>query len=172
MRRTLTVCRSGISVAAAVVLLTACGGSDAKNSSSSSGTTSAGASTTSANAAGSEFCTQAAAIEASVGSAVANQADPASIPQALQAAAAQIRAIDPPSEIAEDWTALAGGVEQLATAFAAVDLNDANAVATFEQQASQLEAQLSGPSANVEKYLSDECGISTGTTTESAAPTS
>jgi hypothetical protein len=169
MRRTRTVSRAGITVAAAVVLLTACGGSDAKNSSSSSGTTSAGASTTSANAAGSEFCTQAAAIEASVGKAVADQADPSSIPQALQAAAAQIRAIHPPSEIAADWNALAGGVEQLATAFAAVDFNDQNAVATFEQQASQLEAQLSGSSAKVEKYLSDQCGIQTSTDTSAPA---
>ena len=170
MRRTLTVCRSGISVAAAVVLLTACGGSDKKDSASSSSTAASSASESSADAAGSEFCTQAAAIESNVTSAVADQADPSSIPQALQAAAAQIRAIDPPSDIASDWNALAGGVEQLATAFAAVDLNDENAVATFEQQASQLESQLSGPSANVEKYLSDKCGIQTST--DSSAPTS
>jgi len=170
MRRPLPVCRAGISVAAAVLLLSACGGSDAKDSASSSSTTSASASKTSAEAAGSDFCKQAAAIEASVGSAVGDQADPSSIPKALQTAAAQIRAIDPPSEIAADWKALAGGVEQLATAFAAVDLNDENAVATFEQQASQLESQLSGPSANVEKYLSDKCGIQTST--DSSAPTS
>jgi hypothetical protein len=168
MRRIRTVSRAGITVAAAVVLLTACGGSGGKDSSSSSSTTTAGASKTSANAAGSDFCSKAAAIESSVGSAVANQSDPSSIPQALQAAAAQIRAIDPPSEIAADWTALAGGVEQLATAFAGVDFTDENAVASFEAQASQLESQLSGASANVEKYLSDKCGISTAP----AAPSS
>jgi hypothetical protein len=165
MRRTLTACRSGLAVAAAVVLLTACGGSDAKDSASSASTTKASASKSSANAAGSDFCQKAAAIEASVGSAVGDQSDPSSIPQALQTAAAQIRSIDPPSEIAADWTALAGGVEQLATAFASVDFTDENAVATFEAQASQLESQLSGASANVEKYLSDKCGIQTSTPT-------
>jgi hypothetical protein len=169
MSRTLTVCRSGFSVAAAVVLLSACGGSGGKSASSSSSAGSS-ASKTSAAAAGSDFCTKAAAIESSVTSAVANQADPSSIPQALQTAAAQIRAIDPPSEIASDWNALAGGIEQLATAFAAVDLKDQNAVAAFEQQASQLESQLSGPSANVEKYLSDKCGLMSST--DSSAPTS
>jgi hypothetical protein len=168
MRRTLIASRAGIAVTAAVVLLTACGGSDAKDSSSAASTTKASAS--SASAAGSEFCTKAAAIEASVGSAVGDQADPSSIPQALQAAAAQIRSIDPPSEIAADWTALAGGVEQLATAFAAVDFTDQNAVAKFEAQAGQLESQLSGASANVEKYISEKCGITAPT--GATAPTS
>ena len=161
MRRTLTACRSGLTVAAAVVLLTACGGSNAKDSASSASTTKASASTAGANAAGSDFCKKAAAIEASVGSAVGDQGDPSSIPQALKAAAAEIRSIDPPSEIARDWTALAGGVEQLATAFASVDFTDENALATFEAQASQLESQLSGPSANVATYLADTCGIQT-----------
>jgi hypothetical protein len=167
MRRTFTRCRSGLTVAAAVVLLTACGGSDAKDSASSASTSKASATTAGANEAGSDFCQKAAAIEASVGSAVGDQADPSSIPEALKAAAAQIRSIDPPSEIAADWTALAGGVDQLATAFASVDFSDENALATFEAQASQLESQLSGASANVEKYLSDKCGIQTST-----APTS
>jgi hypothetical protein len=170
MRRTLTVCQQGLSVAAAVVLLTACGGSGKDDSASSSSAASSSASETSANAAGSEFCTKAAAVEANVSSAVADQSDPASIPQALRAAVAQIRAIQPPHEIATDWSALADGVEQLAAAFASVDLKDANAVATFEQKASELETRLSGASANVEKYLTDKCGLTAPS--ESAAPTS
>src|SRR6476469_1420252 len=157
MRRTLPVYRAGLSVAAAVVLLTACGGSGKDNNASSSST--ASATKTSAAAAGSEFCTKAAAIESSVTSAVTDQADPSSIPQALQTAVAQIRAIDPPREISSDWAKLADGVEQLATAFASVDFKDQAAVASFEQTASNLEAQLSGASANVEKYLSEKCGL-------------
>jgi hypothetical protein len=168
MRRTSTVYRAGVSVAAAVVLLTACGGSDKNNSASSSGK--AGASETTAGAAGSEFCTKAAAIESSVTSAVANQADPSSIPQALRTAVAQIRAIDPPSEISSDWGALADGVEQLAAAFASVDFKDQAAVASFQQTASNLETRLSGASAHVEKYLSEKCGL--GAPSESATPTS
>src|SRR5690348_15245593 len=112
MRRTL----AGLSLAAALVLLTACSGSKSDTSASSSSTAGSSASETTAKAAGSEFCTQAAAIESSVGSAVANQSDPSSIQQALQTAVAQIRGIDPPGEIASDWTKLADGVEQLAAA--------------------------------------------------------
>jgi hypothetical protein len=170
MRRTVAVYRTGLSVAAAVVLLTGCGGSGKDNTAASSSETGSSASETGADAAGSEFCTKAAAIESSVTSAVTDESDPASIPQALQKAAAQIRAIDPPGEIASDWSALADGVDQLATAFASVDLKDQGAVASFQQTANDLEARLSGASANVEKYLSDKCGLTTPS--ESATPTS
>ena len=170
MRRTLPGFRSGLTVAAALVLLTACSGSKDDTSASSSSTTSSSATETTAAAAGSEFCTQAATIASSVGSAVSDQSDPASIKQALDMAVAKIRGIDPPSEIASDWTALADGVEQLATAFANVDFTDQAAVASFQQTASGLEAQLSGASTNVQNYLKDKCGLSVPT--ESASPTS
>ena len=170
MPRTLPIARTGLSVAAALVLLTACSGSDKGNSASSSTKAGSSAAETSAQAAGSEFCTKAAAIQSSVTSAVTNQSDPASLQQGLQAAVTQIRAIDPPSEIASDWSALADGVEQLAAAFASVDFNDQAAVASFQQTANNLETQLSGASTNVEKYLSEKCGITSST--ESAAPTS
>jgi hypothetical protein len=101
---------------------------------------------------------------------MANQSDPAAIPQALQEVATEIRAIQPPDEIASDWNALADGVEQIASAFGNVNFSDPNAVATFQAQVGQLESQLSSASTNVETYLSDKCGI--GTSTESASPTS
>ena len=157
-------------MAAALVLLTACSGSKSDTSASSSTKASSSASETSAAEAGSEFCTKAAAIESSVGSAVTDQSDPSSIQQALQAAVAQIRGIDPPSEIASDWNKLADGVEQLATAFGGVNFSDQAAVASFEQTASALESQLSGASTNVENYLKDKCGLTAPS--ESASPTS
>jgi hypothetical protein len=170
MLRSLPIVRTGLSVAAALVLLTACGGSDKGNSASSSTKAGSSASATSAQAAGSEFCTKAAGLAANLGSAVVNQSDPAAAQQGLRAAVTQIRAIDPPSEIASDWSALADGVEQLANASAGVDFNDPSAVATFQQTATQLETKLSGASTNVEKYLSEKCGLTSST--ESAAPTS
>ena len=170
MRRTLTVCRQGLPVVAAVVLLTACGGSGNNDSASSSSKASSSASETKADAAASEFCTKAAAVESNVGSAVTDQSDPASIPKALQQAVAEIRAIDPPNEISADWKALADGVEQLAAAFSNVNFGDQAAVATFEQKAADLESKLSGASANVEKYLSEKCGLTVPS--GSAAPTS
>ena len=171
MRRTLTVCRGGLSVAAAVVLLSACGGSGDDEQESASSGTSASASESEAPQADSEFCTQAASIEDRVSSTLNDQTDPASLPTALQQAADEIRKIEPPDEIASDWEALASGVEQIATAFSQVDFNDPNALATFEAQVGQLQTQLESASNNVETYLSEECGIDTSGT-GSASPTS
>ena len=159
MRRPLPGYRTGLSVAAALVLLTGCSGSGDGNSAASSTTASSSAAETTAAAAGSQFCTQAASLAAKLGSVVADQSDPGAAQQGLQAALAAIRAIDPPAEIASDWSALADGVEQLATASAGVDFNDPAAVATFQQTATQLETQLSSASTGVEKYLSEKCGL-------------
>ena len=171
MRRTLTACRSGLSVAAAVVLLSACGGSDEGGSASSTSEASSSAAETSADAAGSQFCAEAAAVQENVGSTLNDQSDPASLPQALQDAATEIRAIEPPPEIAADWTALADGVEQIAAAFQAIDFNDPNALATFQEQVGQLQTDLGTASTNVETYLREECGLDTGPS-EPAAPSS
>jgi hypothetical protein len=171
MRRTLTACRTGLSVAAAVVLLSACGGSDEDSSASSTSEATSSASESSAEAAGSEFCTQAAVIQERVGATLTDQTDPTALPGVLQQAATEIRAVEPPEEIAADWNALADGVEQIAGAFGSIDFNDPNAVATFQQQIGQLQTELATASTNVETYLRDECGLeSTGD--EPAAPSS
>jgi hypothetical protein len=172
MRRSLTACRSGLSVAAAVVLLTACGGSGEEESASSeSSGSSSSAAETSAGAADSEFCTEAAGIEERITSSLGGQTDPAGIPQALQQAATEIRAIEAPDEIASDWNALADGVDQIAGAFASIDFNDPQALATLQQEVEQLSAQLDTASTNVEAYLAEECGIEVDPT-QPAAPTS
>jgi hypothetical protein len=173
MRRTLTVCRSGLSVAAAVVLLTACGGSDDGGSTAASETTASETSSSASetSAANEEFCAQASTIQQRVGSTLTDQTDPAAIPTALQEAATEIRAIEPPEEIAADWNALADGVEQIAAAFSGIDFNDPNALATFQQEIAALETQLGDASTNVQTYLAEECGLGTGPT-ESAAPSS
>jgi hypothetical protein len=172
MSRTLTLCRSGVSVAAALVLLSACGGSDNTTSASSgSAETSSSASGSGADEAGSEFCTKAASIEERVSATLQNSQDPAALPQALQEAAAEVRAIEPPAEIASDWNAVADGMEQIAAAVATIDFNDPKALAAFEQQAGQLQSKLTSASTNVENYVRDHCGIDIGSS-ESASPTS
>jgi hypothetical protein len=158
MRRTFTACRTGIAVAAAVVLLSACG-SDDDPSSSQAGETSAEATESSAPEEDSEFCTQASTIQDRVDATLNGQTDPTALPQALEAAAAEIRAIEPPDEIAADWEALAGGVEQIAAAFGDIDFNDPNALAQFQQQIGQLQTELGTASTNVQNYLSEECGL-------------
>jgi hypothetical protein len=160
MRPTLTACRTGLSVAAAVVLLSACG-ADEEAPTAENGF----------SGADSEFCTDAAAIQERVGATLNDEADPTALPQALQEAAAQIRAVEAPPEISDDWNALADGVEQIATAFASIDVDDPNSLATFQEQVGQLQGRLATASTNVEIYLREECGIDLDSG-EPAAPTS
>jgi hypothetical protein len=172
MRRTLTACRSGLSVAAAVVLLTACGGSDKESSASSSSSSDSSASETSAAAADSEFCNEAAsALEQVEPAFTGGGEDPAALATALQDAADQVRTIDPPSKIEKDWTALADGIEQFAQAFAAVDVNDPATATELQQRSSEIIGSLTTSATNVQNYLAGECGIDVNST-ESAAPTS
>jgi hypothetical protein len=170
MRPTLPACRTGLSAAAAFVLLTACsGGDDTDSSASAESTTPSSASETTA-AASSEFCGQAAAVQERVGATFSGSSDPTTLPAVLQKAATEIRAIQPPEEIASDWTSFADGIEQIAAA-AQIDFTDQAAVATFQQQAGALQQQYGTAFTNVETYLSDECGF-TDTPTETSAPTS
>jgi hypothetical protein len=167
----LPVYRTGLSAAAALVLLTACGGSgnDGKES-SASGETTTSASETTAAAADSDFCTAAAGVQERVGATFSGTSDPNSLPDVLQAAATEIRAIEPPAEIASDWKNFADGIDQIAAA-AQVDFTDQAAVASFQQQAAALQQQFGTSFTNVENYLSEQCGL-TDAPTETSAPTS
>jgi hypothetical protein len=171
MRPPLRLCRTGLSAAAALVLLTACGGSgNGKSDSAASSAPTTSASETSADAAGSQFCTEAAAVQQRVGATFSGGSDPASLPKVLQEAATQIRAIEPPDELADDWTSFADGIEEIAKA-AQVDFNDQAAVATFQQQVGQLQQKYGAAFTDVQKYLTDQCGFSESPT-ETSAPTS
>jgi hypothetical protein len=175
MRRTLTLCRGGLTAAAALVLLTACGGSsegsDKSAAASSSEPTSTSAEST-APQADSEFCTKAEALSKTLEAAFNEEAsDPASLAQQFQQTADAIRTLDPPAEIAADWEKLAAGLEQFAGAFQDLDLNDPAAASTFAELGTQLQNEFVTSGAKVGTYLSQECGIATDTP-ESASPTS
>jgi hypothetical protein len=90
---------------------------------------------------------------------------------ALQQAADDVRAIEAPSEISSDWTALADGIEQFAQAFAEVDVNDPASASAFQQRTTEIVGSLSSSATNVQTYLAEECGIDP-TATDSAAPSS
>jgi hypothetical protein len=171
MRRTLTVGRSGLALAAAVVLLTACGGSDEDDSAApTSSSTSSSAAETSAEPADSEFCTQAsAALEEVTPAFGTGQEDPAALATALQAAAERVRTIEPPAAIESDWTALADGIEQFAQLFATANPADPASQAEVQQRTGEILGTLSTAATNVQTYLSTECGIVVPTDT--AAPT-
>jgi hypothetical protein len=170
----------GVSATAAVLLLSACGGGsdeEAASETTASSSSSAPAETTSAAPeADSEFCTQAAGIDDRIGSSFTEASDPQTLTENLQTAAREIRTIEPPDEIATDWASLADGLDSAAGALDGVDLTDPEAAARVQADLQELQGQLETSGANVEAYLSEQCGIDTGSGgapgSESAAPSS
>lgn len=174
MRRTLTVCRTGLSVTAAVVLLAACGGGSDTQSSAASGSTTASSSAapSSSTAQPSKFCVDATTTLNGLSPAFSsNAASPSSLAPVLKKAATQVRAIQPPAEISTDWAQLADGLDQFATAYASVDVNDPASATAFQQKNSALLAKLTTAVTHVQAYMVKNCGLA-ARTTASAAPTS
>src|SRR5215218_5998981 len=147
---------------AAVLLLSACGGSeDGDSAAETTASSSSAAETTSAAPqADSEFCTQADDFGNSISSSF-NSNDPAQLTQNLQDAADGVRAIEPPAEIADDWNALADGLEKVATTLDGADINDPEVAAEVQTDLQALQE----PSTNVQTYLQEQCGIDTSGTT-------
>jgi predicted extracellular nuclease len=152
--RSLTVCRAGVAGAAAVVLLAACGGGDG-SSTGSSATDNADTSADAGAAGSAEFCEQAGDIDQRVDGVLSELGDGSSAPEAIHAAADELRAIDAPEAITTEWTALVDGLDQIADALADLDLTDGDSVAALED----IEGRLTTASTNVENYLQEECGI-------------
>jgi hypothetical protein len=174
MRRTLSLVRSGVAAAAAVVLLTACGGSDddttASETSSSSTSSASETAENTAPQADSEFCTEAAAIQERVTASLSGP-DQSDLGQIFQQASEEIRAIEPPADIAADWASFADGIQRFAE-ISQIDFEDPNAYAQWQAEAQQIQTEFGPAFANVQTYLATECGLTDDEATESASPTS
>src|SRR3954470_7608754 len=172
MRRTLTLCRTGLAGAAAFVMLTACSGGDSNDSASSSSAsdTTSSSSSSSAAAADTEFCQQASTLDQDLAGLTSAQ-DPSQLAPALQQVSQRLHQLTPPAEIETDWNSLVGAIDQLAQAAANTDFTNQEQATAFAQTATQLEGQLGPAATNVETYLSTQCGIDTEGT-GSASPTS
>jgi hypothetical protein len=153
MRRTLAI-------VPALVLLTACGGSDEEPT----------AAATTSPAASSQFCTAAGGIQARIAASFGGETDRTILPMVFQEAASEIRATEPPAELAEDWSAFADGVQQIADA-AQIDFGDPAAVATFQREVAAAQRQYGEAFGTVTTYLTEECGL-VEAPTGTSAPTS
>ncbi|HET6393780.1 MAG TPA: hypothetical protein VFG13_13240 [Blastococcus sp.] len=144
--------RSAVLVGAVLLSLAACGsGDDVAGSAASTPATESPAAT-----GGSDFCTQAAGIDQRVDSAMSDlEGDDPSVADAFTQIAEELRAMDPPEQIASDWDAMAAGLDRMAEAFADFDITDPESLTALEEA----EGDLSTASGNVETYLRDECGI-------------
>ena len=152
--RTRRAVRLPVVGAAVLVLVTACGESDSGASGARAGgaTGAAGSSA----AASDDFCTRAAQLDQRVDDAVSDLGgDDPSVKDVFAQLGQELRSMDPPDAIASDWDALAGGIDELATAFEDFDLTDPDTLAALEAA----EEKLTTAGDNVESYLRDECGI-------------
>lgn len=177
MRRTLCFCRSGLAAAAAVVLLTACGGSDEDSNAASDSTTTSSSSSASETTEGSapqadsEFCTEAAAIQERIAASFTGQTNQGDLGQLFSQISQEIQAIEPPPELADDWSLFAQGVGEVA-AISQIDFTDQAAVAEWQTQVTQIQAQYGQAFTSVDTYLTTQCGITDDGASESASPTS
>jgi hypothetical protein len=170
MRRSLLRC-GVLPAVTALALLAGCSGSEDEQPAATSEQTSAAATTTEAEeSADSEFCAEATTIQERITGSADAAGDPSQLVQVFREAAQQIRAIEPPQELAQDWSALAEGAEQFATTLQDVDFSDPNALATLQERLAPLEQELTAASTNVQNYLVEECGMVVPT--EESAPTS
>ncbi|WP_448626607.1 hypothetical protein [Geodermatophilus sp. URMC 64] len=170
MRRTLTLCRTGLAGVAAVVLLTACSGGDSDDSaaSSSASETTTSSSATSSSATDPEaaaFCQQVTEVFGQLQSA---SSDPAQAGAVLQQVVDAVDQVDAPTAIEQDWAALGDALRQLQATAATLDLSTPEGQAQFEQAEQQITAQVSEAQSNVSSYVVSNCA----SLPTSAAPTS
>ncbi|GHE08530.1 hypothetical protein [Klenkia taihuensis] len=157
--------------AAALLVLPACGGSsDDTGSAATSSSSSSAAATTGSSAAAddSEFCQQAqAALDANNQAVTDAQSDPSQLSSILTQATDQLEAVTPPEAIAGDWQTLVDAGRQLADATAGVDLTTPEGQQQVAGTLQQIGATVEPASANVQSYLSENCGIATTPTATS-----
>ena len=179
--RTSPPLRAALLGVTAAAVLTACGGgsgttsatgsSSAPPPASSSSSAPASSAPAGGAAADSDFCTQARSFAAEAGQALAGGNSP-DVAQQLQTLVGRLKSIDPPPAIASDWQSAVASLQQFAQAYQGVDLNDPQQLAQLQQRLAPLVQQLSASGDRVDTYLQTQCGISTGDTSGTAAPSS
>jgi hypothetical protein len=147
---TRTICRTVLAAAGVGLLLTGCGGGN-----SDSGAAAATAAPDSTAPSGdTDFCDRAAGIDDRVDAAVSGL-DEDSIPDAFRQLTVELRAIDAPAAIADDWETMAAGLDRMADALADFDITDLSTLEALDDA----EGDLTAAGDRVDTYLRDQCGI-------------
>jgi hypothetical protein len=178
MRPPATAPGAGLCTVAAVLLLTGCGGSDGHpaataSSSAPATSTSAAAPTSTSGRQVEDFCTDIESAFTRVGQAFGSVTDPAAVPAALDEGAAALAEVEPPGEIADDWTAIQDGLADLRAAVAGADVSTPEGAASLQGAISTFQDDTTAPQQAIEQYLAANCGdLDVSGTTGPAAPSS
>jgi hypothetical protein len=146
--------RAGVAAAAVILLLAGCGGGNSGSDAAASPAATTGAETPAPSGAA-DFCDRAADLDSRVDAAVSDLGADSSIPDAFRQLTVELRAIEPPARIADDWETLANGLERVGDALADVDLTDPSTLGALDDAGTALSAA----GDRVDTYLRDECGI-------------
>jgi hypothetical protein len=149
---TRTVGRTVLATAGMGLLLAGCGGGTTDSAATASPATPATDST--APPGDADFCDRAAGIDDRVDAAVSG-ADEDSLPDAFRQLTVELRAIDPPAAIADDWETMAGGLDRMADALADVDITDLSTLQALDDA----QGDLTAAGDRVDTYLRDQCDI-------------
>jgi hypothetical protein len=109
----------------------------------------------SAPSGGSDFCRQAADIDERVDAAVSDLGDDPSLADVFRRLTEELRAIEAPAPVADDWESMADGLERMADAFADGDFSAPSSLDALDAA----EGDLTAAGDRVDTYLRDECGI-------------
>ena len=162
-----------VATAAAVLLLSGCGGDENGDPASSSSASSSAAATSSGSSAPASsggatggsatvapevaaFCDQADAFQGTVAELQTATAD--RYGQILQQAVADFAEVQPPAELAADWQALGGVLQQLADVATRQDLTTPEGEQQFLATAQAAVGQVGPAQDHVEAYLTANCG--------------
>src|SRR5215207_242931 len=165
--------RAGAGLALIVVMLAGCGG-DGDDPGASASEPDAGASaptavasddTSTETADADEFCAEVEGIRHRLENLenLPDVADPDEAADTLQESVDALRSVDPPAEIAEDWSTVTDAFDGVVTGLRDLDPSDPEALAQqIEDLVDQMEQQSSAideSGSRIDQYLSDECGI-------------
>lgn len=157
--------RAGVGVMLAVVLLTGCGGDDEPGAAGSEATPTLEPTEDTSTATAEDFCADIETVKDRLENLenIPDVADPQAAVDTLEESVDALRSVDPPAEIAEDWSTVVGAFEDITTSLRNLDTGDPAALA---EQLEDLSAQMEKQSAAIEEagtridqYLNDECGI-------------
>jgi hypothetical protein len=153
-------------MAAAVLFLAGCGGDDdgdssASSSSSTSSSSSSSSAESSEDSGGDDelaaFCSEAEDSIASL-SELQSNTDPAQIAPQLSEAADSFEAVEPPAEIADDWSTLGDALRNWADVSSAVDLATPEGQTQFQEATQQFVSTFTGPAGQaVDEFGSTNC---------------
>ncbi len=113
----------------------------------------------------SSFCDDVTEVDEAFSTLDEDIEDPSQLSTIFTEVQASLDAIDPPSEIAEDWGTLTSALGEVVDVVEDIDFEDPEALASLGEELADLEERFGDVEAagdRIQEYASEECGIELG----------